>query len=216
MNNNEDELFLSTDDDSCLESVEIVFLNNIRDQISNKFGNFTGEFKYETDYILEYVRTTMDGDDNTIENFEDACKASDKEAQYDTFTNGLIQIFEECLGVVVDLDREITYFSDLYDIYLTFVLFIKENLVKSSKNYYFFNGISDKMPKNFITEYVFSDEFCAADDFVRYAAKGDNVDESLRKVDDNFAQMVYYIEQDKFLEVIKNVMVNGDMEDING
>lgn len=206
-----DELFLSTDEDSDLEAVEHRILKNIEDQILNKYGEFTGNILTEIDHIHKYIDIVFSNPDATsiIEDFEDICKTAEREDEYDILTNGLIEIFRNNIGINVDTDRETFFFSDIYDIYLVFVLSLKDTIVQSTKQFYRANGITiNKLTVESISEYILTDEFSATDVFIQNAAKiSGNV--SLINIRDKISDYSISIDQERFIDYIYPFIVDN-------
>lgn len=185
-----DEIFLYSNEDSALERVELKVVENIRNQITNKYGEFTGELASQTDFILEYINTTFAGSAyDTIKDFENVCNISNMEDVYDILTTKLVALFRDIIGVSVNVDREIVTFKDLYDIYVIFVLSLKDTVILSTKQHYHSKGLNiSKFTTEVVSEYILTDEFCTNDNFIKNASiiSGNDAINSIQERIDDF------------------------------
>ena len=206
-----DENFLLTAPNGEDATVEQLVIDDIRNQLCNVYGDFTGSVSTDTNYIMEYMRNTHDGDDEMIENFEFYCSVKGIESDYDVLAHALVNLFKQYLGVNIDINRENVYFSDLYDIYCTFVISLKSTILASAKNHY----INSNIPENLITndnirEYCLSDEFSATDHFIKNAAtySGDVALQNLKSKVDDFT---ISLDQEVFGKFIYDYIVTNDI-----
>jgi len=165
---------LSVREDDNLVSFESRLISSIENQIMDPYGEFTGDIDIEVDFVSEYIKKIyLSGNPiDVIENFEFFCSDSGRESDYDTLVTGLISVFKNSLGITLDVDREVLSFSDIYDIYVIFVLSFKDTLLLSTKGNLFLKGITlnNIITHDMIVDYTLSDDFSANDDFIRNAA----------------------------------------------
>lgn len=198
-----EEYFISSNEDSTSDtSYEKSILIKIEDQIANTYGEFTGEIESENDFIMEYIKTIFeDIDYDIIANFENVCRISNYEKEYDIITNGLVEIFKERMGICVDLNREVVDFEDLYDIYTTFVLSLKDTLTQSTKNHYMSRGMEfHELTLENCSDYCLSDEFSAEDNFIKNASITNNA--AIINIKEKIDDFVITIDNDVFIDYI--------------
>jgi len=149
-------------------------IEKIRSQVTGT--EFTGDVRYEPNYIVEYIDSvfTEADPDTIIQEFEEICGAVDKIDEHDYLISGIKDVFKECIGVSVESEE--VYFADIYDIYIAFVLSLKDTIERSTINHY--ASINEPISKkgnirDKISEYCLSDDTSLPDDFIRNAAVGD-------------------------------------------
>lgn len=205
-----DEFLISSEDDSALERFEHTTIENIRNQIQNTYGDFSGCIDSETDFVMEYVQHVFEGGDHTtIDDFEHVCNISGFEDQYDYLSNGIIHIFEEELGVFIDLNRENFLFSDIYDIYIALVLSLKDTIKLSTEQHYMSTKgfkISNLTLEN-VSEYCLSDEFSSTDHFFKNAALNCGC-ESIKNIQQKIEDFTITLDHDRFVDYIYKYMTN--------
>jgi hypothetical protein len=168
-----DELFFSSKEDGNLKTIEEMSIEKIRDQISNKHGELTGKITKETDYIQDYIKRLYTSNDpvEIIENLEHFSSEFNNEEKYDFMSSNIIKIFKETIGVSFDIDREMISFNDIYNVYVIFILNLRETIELSYKGFYTLNGINDAIISiKSLSEYLLSDEFSPNDDFIKNAS----------------------------------------------
>ena len=212
----QDELFLSTPEDQDLSKIELIVIDDLRSQLLNEFGDFKGTYN-DNDIILEYVRTIFSNVNyDTIDDFENVCKTCDRTDEYDTLVRGILRVYNDILGIKFDLDRENVYFSDLYDVYLIFVLSLRSSINDSTRGYYQRQGLSeDKFPRNPISEYILSDEFCAHDDFLKNMCNATSDMATMNLSDKNYDNILV-IDHEKFVKFVYDFMKYNGIEVNNG
>lgn len=200
-----DDIHLTVLEDNGFERTEEQVIKNIKNQVINTYGDFTGTIENETDYIVEYLKKTYIYKDpnDIIENFEYYSSDAGTENVYDYLTKNIISIFKDTIGINIDTDREMISFSDLYDIYIVFVLSLKNTLILSTKGYYTLIGSNNvnKINIETISEYILSDEFSANDDFIKNAAFNCEIENiiNIKHMIDNF---LIFIDHEKFTNFI--------------
>jgi hypothetical protein len=200
-----DDIHLTVLEDNGFERTEEQVIKNIKNQVINTYGDFTGTIENETDYIVEYLKKTYISKDpnDIIENFEYYSSDAGTENVYDYLTKNIISIFKDTIGINIDIDREMISFSDLYDIYIVFVLSLKNTLILSTKGYYTLIGSNNvnKINIETISEYILSDEFSANDDFIKNAAFNCEIENiiNIKHMIDNF---LIFIDHEKFTDFI--------------
>jgi len=201
-----DENFINSQEDEH-SPIEQTLLDNIRDQICNIFGEYTGDISSEPDIILEYFSNYHSGDDHTIRNFEAFCKDNDLEENYDIISHGLVRLFKQYIGINIDLDREDVYFEDLYDIYLIFVLDLRNTVLTSYNNHFYKTGNVENIPLNI---YYSSDDFHPTDDFILNAAYS-NSDIAINNINNKILDFVINFDNDKFCTFINDFIKNSEL-----
>lgn len=199
-----DEIYLSTISDGNLKSIEERLIKKIKNQITNDFGDFVGEITEEVDYILEYIKQVYISTDLTdiIENFEQFSIDSESEVEYDFISSNIIKLFKELIGIRFDIDRETISFEDIYNVYVIFVLSLKETVIMSTKGFYSLNGKNDvKITSDMISEYILSDEFSSNDDFIRNAAFVSQ-NELIKKIKNMIDDFLISIDDSVFMKFI--------------
>lgn len=199
-----DEIYLSTISDGNLKSIEERLIKKIKNQITNDFGDFVGEITEEVDYILEYIKQVYISTDLTdiIENFEQFSIDSESEVEYDFILSNIIKLFKELIGIRFDIDRETISFEDIYNVYVIFVLSLKETVIMSTKGFYSLNGKNDvKITSDMISEYILSDEFSSNDDFIRNAAFVSQ-NELIKKIKNMIDDFLISIDDSVFMKFI--------------
>jgi hypothetical protein len=148
-------------------------IEKIRSQVTG--SEFTGDVRYEPNYILEYIESVFSEEDpNTIiQEFEEICGATDKVEEHDHLLSGIKSVFQEHVGVTIESEE--VYFADIYDIYIAFVLSLKDTVERSTINHYtdLNESIGKKDMVEKISDYCLSDDTSLPDDFIRNAAVGD-------------------------------------------
>ena len=204
--------FADSDDDITFTSDEINLLNEIRNQIANVYGDFTGEEDNTFDHILDYIHDTHHSDYTLIDNFEPYCQNMGNQNIYDLLTFGLIDVFKKLIGVNIDVNRENIYFSDLYDIYCVFVLGLKSTLENCTINHYLSTGLDLKdIKKEAITEYCLSDEFSSNDDLIHNAAEYSQ-DLALLNLRDKINDHSISIDHEVFSKYIYDFIIHNDIK----
>ena len=207
-----DEYDFSESEVETVTSAEDDLLENIRHQVANVFGDFTGETDTTHDYILHYISEVYNGDVYLIENFESFCSQNEKEGIYDLLTNTLLDIFSKIIGVNVDTHREICSFEDIYDIYCIFVLSFRNTVEFCTVNRYIKNGISLKDIKpNAVTEFCLSDEFSPNDSLISNAAEYSQ-DLALLNIKEKIADNIISIDPVIFGKFIYEFITTNDVK----
>lgn len=200
-----DDIHLTVLEDNGFERTEEQVIKNIKNQVINAYGDFTGTIENETDYIVEYLKKTYISKDpnDIIENFEYYSSDEGTENVYDYLTKNIISIFKDTIGINIDTDRETISFSDLYDIYIVFVLSLKNTLILSTKGYYTLIGSNNvnKINIETISEYILSDEFSTNDDFIKNAAFNCEI-ENIINIKHMIDDFLIFIDHEKFTNFI--------------
>lgn len=167
------ELFFNSTQDGALKHLEDDLIEKIKNQIENTYGEYIGEITEEPNYIQEYfnqVYVARDFDD-ILENFEQISSESGSEDIYDYISLNILKIFKESVGIKIDIEREMFSFIDIYNIYVIFILSLKETVKLSTKGFYTLNGNPHiNISIDSIVNYILSDEFSSNDDFIKNAA----------------------------------------------
>jgi len=160
-------------------------------------SEFTGRLNIETDHISNYVSSVFTGEELSvlIDHFEENCNRNELVDRYDHLIGGLKEVFGNEVGVIVESD-DLTL-ADIYDIYMVFVLSLRETVERSTINYYKSIGkpLGKEVLADKIADYCLSDETSLPDDFIRYAAI-DSGDCSLLNVNDRINRFEITIDHD--------------------
>jgi hypothetical protein len=181
----------------------------LEEQIKNIYGEFTGVLTNEKDYIKEYVDNIISEDvDDRIVNFEELIDSS-LESEYDQVFGNMLALFEDNIGIKIDIDRDIISFEDLYDIYITFVLDFKHTVWESFRYHYItkknmqvsYNDNTSKYTDD-MYEYYLSDEFLPNDEFIQNASSIDCGNIILNRIVELISDNVIFINHVEFEEYI--------------
>jgi hypothetical protein len=197
---------MSSNEDDVINFAEEFLYTRIMEQITNVHGDFTGSVIGCTDHILEYFEARFRQGEEVIRNFEAYCMENELENMYDGIAKYLIELYN-MIGIKLDTDREMLSFSDMYDIYIVFVISLRSTIVSSYKTYLLENGITTYTDKH-LHVYLFSDENCFNDAFIQNAAKS-NPELALVNITNLIDDNILTIDQTDFGEWLYKFVVDN-------
>ncbi len=205
-----EEYFYAVEKEETVEERANRLVSDITEQVLNKFNESTGESSIEVDYIREYM-VEFNGDEyeDTIENYESLVSSDimDDTDPYTIITDGLVELFSDQMGIVLDLGQESIYFSDMYDIYTTLILDIKNTLLGS----YCYSEIvlGNESPRyDFTTqvdkvqEYIFDEELSITDTLLQNALNFESGNVAMINIIKQIDIFVLFIDNAKFKEYV--------------
>lgn len=212
-----DELFTSLDEDGIFLSFEEILIRDLRTQITNTYSEFTGDISVEDNCFKSYITKIASGADpvEVIDQFEVFCSDNNREIEFDGLVSEILKLYTELLGINLDIDRENVSFDQLYDIYLVFVLNIKDTiLLSTSGKLMLYEGIdvsTDKITQEMINNYILSDEFSPNDDFIKNA-KFKSQMTNIYKINDLINDNVINIDHITFMKYINDFIFKNPIE----